>query len=63
MSDLLSKAEALAARPKSMSVDGTSVTNQDISQVIEADRYVKSERAAKKKRGFTFLKIVPPGTV
>jgi len=46
----------------SSSVDGISETNRSISELIEADRYLSSKSAVRKKqRGLMISKIVPPG--
>lgn len=46
----------------SSSVDGISETNRSISELIEADRYLSSKAAVRKKqRGLMISKIVPPG--
>jgi hypothetical protein len=49
-----------AAAPKSVTVDGQTVQAQDLRQLIEADRYLASKKAARRP-GLQFDKMVPPG--
>lgn len=51
-----------AQGPKSVSTDGVSVSQRDLREQIEADRYL-SERSAVSttRRGLRFSKLVPPG--
>ncbi len=52
-----------AAGPKRVQSDDTSVEGRDIRELIEADRYVKAQRAAgKPRRGLRFIKAVPGDT-
>jgi hypothetical protein len=45
-----------------ISVDGTAVDAQDVSKLIEADRYLAGKRAAAKNHlGLYFVKLQPPG--
>ena len=47
-----------ATRPKQVTVDGTSVAEQDVSAMIEADRYLAAKTAASAGRtGIPFFKI------
>jgi len=47
---------------QSTSVDGVSVTFQDIEKQIKADQYLKGQAAASKNgMGLRFTKIIPPG--
>jgi hypothetical protein len=48
-----------ASRPKSATGDNGSVTQQDIGQLIEADRYLSDKRRS--GPGFRLSKIVPGG--
>ena len=53
-----------AQGPASAAVDGTSATQHDLSKQIEADRYLASKDAVKRRhRGLRFSKLLPPGTV
>ena len=64
MADLAPDIEQNAQGPKSATVDGESATAHSLREQIEADRYLKSEAAAKsKKRGLNLQKLKPPGTV
>ena len=45
MPDLSDTIEQLTDEPQAASVDGQSSTNQDISKVIEADKYLGSKTA------------------
>lgn len=57
--DLAADIAAAAALPKSATGDNGSATQHDLSQLIEADKYL----ATKQRRGFGFTlgKIVPGG--
>ena len=51
-----------AAGPAKASGDSGSVEQHSLADQIEADRYLASKQAAKKKnRGLRFNKLVPPG--
>lgn len=55
--------EEVALGPKQVSVDGTTVTSQDVADLIEADKYLSAKRAAAKNHfGLRFVKLEPPGT-
>lgn len=54
-----------AASPASFSVDGLSQSNRSISELIEADKYLRSRaRAARRRHPLAGLvtHLVPPGT-
>lgn len=52
-----------AAGPKRAKGDSGEVEQHDLKDQIEADRYLNSKAAAKKKRlGIKMAKAVPPGT-
>ena len=52
-----------AAGPAKASVDGQSVEQHPLPDVIEADRYRESKKASRKPgMGIRFAKLVPPGT-
>jgi hypothetical protein len=57
--DLAADLAAAAALPKSATGDNGSATQHDLSQLIEADKYL----ATKQRRGFGFTigKVVPGG--
>ena len=57
--DLAEDIAAAAALPKSATGDNGSATQHDLSQLIEADKYL----ATKQRRGFGFTigKVVPGG--
>lgn len=62
--DILDKIAENAEGPKQVSGDSGSVQQHDLSDQIEADRYVRARDAqAQRARGFRVSKIVPPGTV
>lgn len=51
-----------AAGPAKASVDGQSVEQHSLRDLIEADRYLASKAAAQRNdRGIRFSRIVPPG--
>lgn len=59
--DLPTVIEAAASEPKSATVDGRQVVGRDVSEVIEADKYLAARNAT--RRGFpgvVFGKITPP---
>jgi len=51
------------AGPKRVMVDGQSVDQYDLTDLIEADRYLGSKAAAKKGLGVRMTRVVPPGAV
>ena len=52
-----------ATGPAKASVDGQSVEQHPLPDVIEADRYRESKKASRKPGiGIRFAKLVPPGT-
>lgn len=52
-----------AASPKSSDHDGTMTQERDLRELIEADRHLTEQAAAKSKRfGLRFAKMLPPGT-
>lgn len=62
--DLEDKIKENAAGPAKASGDAGSVEQHKLSEQIEADRYLASKEAAKRKdRGLRINKAVPPGTV
>ena len=61
-SDLSETIRQTALGPASVSVGGVSVQAQDVSKIIEADRYLAAKRAAAKNHlGLYFVKLQPPG--
>lgn len=69
MSDVIKDAiESTAIGPASVRTDAGEVTAQDISKMIEADRYIASKNAATRtatntRRGLRFNRLTPPGTI
>lgn len=62
MPDIEDTIESLANSPKKASGDSGSVEMQNVSDVIEADRYLASKAAANNvRRGLRFTKLIPPG--
>lgn len=47
--------------PQSVEVDSRKVVAQDISKLIEADKYLKATTAATNRRAFPGLKRIMPG--
>jgi hypothetical protein len=64
MSDeLRQKIEETASGPKRVRTDAGEVEAQDVTSMIEADKYLSAKRAAaSKSRGLRFNKLLPPGT-
>ena len=51
--------EETVRQPASASIDGKSATSQDISKLIEADKYLAAKAAAQARRtGIRFTKVV-----
>jgi hypothetical protein len=43
-------------------VDGVTVTQRSLSELIEADKYLQAKKNLRRKnRGLIYTKIVPPG--
>jgi hypothetical protein len=49
------------AGPKRVEVDGISVEQHDLDQLIEADRYLGSKKAVKVGLGIRMVRVEPPG--
>jgi hypothetical protein len=64
MSDeLRDKIAETATGPKRVRTDAGEVEAQDLTSMIEADKYLSAQRAAaSKSRGLRFNKLLPPGT-
>jgi hypothetical protein len=64
MSDeLRDKIAETASGPKRVRTDAGEVEAQDVSSMIEADKYLSAKAAAQtKSRGLRFNKFLPPGT-
>lgn len=53
-----------AAEPKQVTVDGVTVVQHSLQDLIAADQYLKGQKAAKSpSRGLRFTKLVAPGAV
>lgn len=53
-----------ASEPRQVTVDGVSVQQHSLTDLIAADKYLKGQAAAKSpSRGLRFTKLVRPGTV
>ena len=51
-----------ATGPSNVTADGTSVTDRGLAEIEQADRYLKSQSAAKRAGfGIRAQKIIPPG--
>ena len=62
--DIAAAIQTNAAGPKSASGDSGSMTQHDLTQQIEADKYVAGKTAmAKPNRGLRFTKLLAPGGV
>ena len=55
--------ETNATGPKKASVDGVSVEQHDLEDQIEADRYLKGQRAAAAGLGVRRVLVSPPGPI
>jgi hypothetical protein len=56
---------AAAADPASVSVDGVSVTNREVQDVIDAERHLAGKNAAARNTNFgiAFRRIIPGSSV
>jgi hypothetical protein len=65
MSDeIADKISEAAQSPQRVRTDAGEVEAHDLSQLIEADKYLASRNAASatnKRRGLRFNKLIPPG--
>lgn len=52
-----------AATPATVSVDGVSVTNRPVKDLIDAQERVAQSRATSPRRGLQFTKLVPGSAV
>jgi hypothetical protein len=53
-----------ASEPRSATVDGVTVQQHPLGDLIAADKYLKGQAAAKTpSRGLRFTKLIPPGAV
>lgn len=50
-----------AAAPAEASVDGTTAKQHPLPDQIQADRYLASKQAAKRKLGIKLTQVIPPG--
>lgn len=51
-----------ATSPQSTTVDGQTMNERSVSDLIEADQYLKQVANAKKKNiGIRFIRMTPPG--
>lgn len=48
-----------AAAPSSVSVDGVTVTNRPVSELIDAQANIANNNATKPRRGVLFTKMIP----
>ena len=63
--DLKDKIKQNAEGPKQVSADGVSTQQHSLADQIAADKYLAGKQAVSKNpaKGFTRVKIIPPGTV
>ena len=59
--DLTETIRENAAAPAEATVDGRSAKQHPLPDQIEADRYLASKQAARKKLGIRMSKVIPPG--
>jgi hypothetical protein len=50
-----------ATGPAEVSVDGQRVRQHGVKDQIEADRYLASKTASRRKLGIRLTKVIPPG--
>lgn len=64
MPEIDERIEEVAGGLSSVTSDGTTVTQHNIKDLIEADKYLTQKEAkANKWNGIRVQKLVPPGTV
>lgn len=63
--DLSEKINQAAQAPKSVTVDGTSVQQQSIDDLIKAEQFraTKAATANSRSMGLRFIRVIPPGSV
>lgn len=62
MADLSDTIESAAGKPLSATVDGLAVTGRSAADLIQADQYLASKAAAKKRlRGVAVTRLITPG--
>lgn len=62
--DLTTTIAGAAAGPSSVSIDGNTVVQRPLADLITADQYLKGQAAAKKKnRGVRYARVQMPGGV
>ena len=49
------------AGPKRVTVDGVSVEQYGVDELVKADQYLGSKKATKKGLGVKLTRVVPPG--
>ena len=59
--DLTETIRENAAAPAEATVDGRSAKQHPLPDQIEADRYLASKQAARRKLGIRMAKVIPPG--
>lgn len=60
--DLETAIETAAAGPAKVQADGVAVEQQKLGDLVEADAYLASKRAARSAtRGVIFTRLSPPG--
>jgi len=62
MTDIADQIAENALHPKSITVDGESVTEHSLLDQIAADKYAQNRSALRNGTGPVFSKIKPPGT-
>lgn len=65
MADITDTIETQATQPAAVTVDGQSVTNRSVADLIAADKYLRSQATVDDEclyGGASHRKIVPPGT-
>jgi len=64
MADISDELEAAAGKPKQITIDGNSVSQHSLKEMVEADRYLRQQTASDQgKRPFTFYKLRPGSAV
>lgn len=62
--DLEQVIEDAAAKPESLSVDGTAIKRPSLSELIKADKHLAARKATRDfSKSFCRMKVVPPGTI
>jgi hypothetical protein len=61
--ELVAELTAAAAEPRRAAVDGQEAESHPLRDRLELAKFLAANPTGGRRRGFKFLKVVPPGTV